>query len=217
MKLLAPFTLLLAACSHQRQLPPPFSLPASAPTLEQLVRAIPADLFRGDFTTTSRENNQTQYFHFMFLKDEPEDQVPMRLALYTNERGKSLQLQFVARTPFSRGDCRRAECRARIAEMPDGFQLSRESFGADHLRVDYRFRRAGQDLELIGRGFQTKNEQGQTCSVFYDYTKHRILHRRGTEARPERMPEGPPPRLIQDQIRFDTAVPKALCSLPASN
>lgn len=217
MKILLAIALLLSACTHHGVTAPPFSPPDSAPTQEELLRAIPADLYRGEITATSRENDQTQYLYFVFLKEAPEDQVPMRVALYANARGEALQLQFVARTPFADGDCRRGECRARIAEMPDGFQLSRESFGADHLRADYRFRRAGQDLELLGRGFQTKNDRGEICSVFYDYTKHRILHRRGKEARPEKMPIGPAPRLIQDRLRFETAVPETLCSLPVSN
>jgi hypothetical protein len=205
--------LLLMACSH---LAPPratFEPPASAPSPEELIRSIPPDLFRGDLAATARESEHTVYLCFVFLKDQPEDQVPMRVALYAYARGEAPKLRFVAHTPFAEGDCRRGECRARISEMPQGFQLSRESFGADHLRADYRFRLAGQDLELIGKGFQSKNEDGESCSIFFDYTKQRILHRRGKEARPEKMLAGPAPRLVADQLRFDSDIPMPICEL----
>ena len=208
--------LLLVACAHSPAPLPVFTPPSGASSPEELLRAIPADLFRGSISETIRERDSTEYLTVIFLKEAAEDQVPMKVALYARKQGGAPALVFVAPTPFAPGDCRRGECRARIAEMPGGFQLSRESFGADHLRADYRFTRADRDLALTGKGFQLKNERGETCSIFYDYAKRRILHRRGKEARPERMPEGAEPRLIADQLRFETAVPETLCALPAS-
>jgi hypothetical protein len=208
--------LVLTACAHSPAPVPPFSPPQGAASAEELLRAFPPDLFRGSVSVTSRVGDTTDYLTYIFLKTDPEDQVPMKVALYTRKQGGSPSLVFVALTPFVAGDCRRGECRARIAEMPGGFQLTRESFGADNLRADYRFTRSGSDLALLGKGFQVKNEQGFLCSVFYDYVKRRILHRRGKESRPEKMADGPEPRLIADQLRFDTAVPETLCALPAS-
>jgi hypothetical protein len=216
MRTIPVIALLLNACSHAPAPSPAFAPPQGAASNEELVREIPPDLFRGSITSTSHDGDSTKYLTYIFLKTEPADQVPMKVALYERQQGGAPSLVFVAPTPFANGDCRRGECRARIAEMPGGFQLSRESFGADNLRADYRFQRAGSDLALIGKGFQVKNEQGFQCSVFYDYVKRRILHRRGKDARPEIMSEGPAPRLIADQLRFETAVPETLCALPAS-
>lgn len=198
----------LSACSSQATRPE-FTPPPEAPDHQALIHAIPAELFKGDFSTADQATGEP--LEIVFLKNEPADLVPMRVVVYTKTNGK-LTRQFVAPTPFAPGDCRREECRARVAEMPGGFQISRESFGADRLRADYRFRREGQDFTLIGKGFRAKRPgTAKTCSVFYDFGKARVLRREGGPTQAEKMAEAGHPRLLRDRLRFESMAPADLC------
>lgn len=190
--------------------------PETAPSHEDLVAAIPPDLFRGDLAGENRAENDeaSVYYDFVFLKNEDADQVPMRIALYAKQ-GTALVRRFVAPTPFAPGDCRRGECRARIAPVPDGFQISRESFGADRLRADYRFVVDGNDLELIGKGFQAKAPGGgKACALFYDYRKGRILRRSPAGSGTEPLRDAKASHLIADGVRFEAVAPADVCAPP---
>ncbi|MGZ3672404.1 MAG: hypothetical protein ACXWR4_20930, partial [Bdellovibrionota bacterium] len=106
----------LTACASVSRPRNEFSPPARALSHEELIAGFPPELFRGDIAGLNRENSGAaeEYLDFVFLKIEPSDQVPMRVAVYSRQKD-TFTLEFTAPTPFSPGDCHRGECRARIS------------------------------------------------------------------------------------------------------
>jgi hypothetical protein len=209
-------TAVLAGCASQGT-KMPFEPPLRAASHEDLMKALPQELFRGDIAGDNRPRAgaESEYLDFVFLKNEDSDAVPMRVALY-RKVGDHLQRDFVAATPFVPGECRRGECRARISVMLYGFQLSRESLAADHLRTDYRFVLDGKDLKLTGKGFSVKNPAGGfgkegTCTRYVDYEHGKIRSRAGDQTSVDALPNTKAPHLIADGLKFDSASAVELC------
>jgi hypothetical protein len=220
--------LFLASCASQ-SVKTPFSPPATAASHDELLKAIPRELFRGDMAGDQRatEDARFQFLDLVFLKNEPDDKVPMRIAVYKRENNV-LHLLFVTPTPFAAGDCKHDECRARISMMPMGFQISRESFGAGGLKTDYRFVLDGNDYLLTGKGFQCRHPGGEEskqedlkakreCSLFYDYAGKHIHWRTGGPIHSDPLPETKPQHLLADKLRFEELSPENLCTPPAES
>jgi hypothetical protein len=215
MKKLFPALVLLSACASQPRRET-YEPPLTAPSQTELVQAVPPELFRGDSAGEYRGESapESVFLDFIFLKNEPADQVPMRVAVYEKKEGSLVRL-FVAPTPFAPGDCRRGQCRARIAAMPGGFQISRESLGADRFRADFRLLLEGSDLRLTGKGFQIRRDAAgreNNCAVFYDFAKGRIVRKHGRTGTTESFPGAKPLYLLRDQLRFEEVSPGELCA-----